>query len=226
VTSIVCFGGSLIFGTVLGWLFAVIWRWFAPASMNRRFWASLGNTAKELLAVDEPRHLLELYGRLWVDLGGYLMRNVGGLVLGCLPVGLFLALVAPAALGVWDRTADGVALYPDVAATGRTRAAPSEVLAGLGIPGAGLAEMSSDAPRRTAICWTATSCTVFQLLAFRVMETPKPVLPEAPYLVVRPWHHDINPLWPYLSDLEFVFAGALMAGSVVGLMRGRAIRRG
>jgi hypothetical protein len=147
-------------------------------------------------------------------------------VLGCLPVGLFLALVAPAALGVWDRTADGVALYPDVAATGRTGAAPSEVLAGLEVPGAGLDEMSPDAPRRTAICWTATSCTVFQLLAFRVMETPEPVLPEAPFLVVRPRHHDINPLWPYLSDLEFVFAGALMAGSVIGLLGGRAIPRG
>jgi hypothetical protein len=217
-------GGSLVAGTVVGWLFAVIWRRCAPAAINRRFWASLGDTARELLAVDEPRRLLELYRRIWVGVGGYVMRNVGGLALGCLPVGLFLVFAAPPALDLWNRTADGIALYPEVATTRRTPAAPAEILAGLEIPGAGPIGMSSGAPPRTAICWTETDCTVFQLLGFLAIETPEPVLPAPPYLVVRPRHHDINPLWPYLGDLEFVFVCALMAGSVVGLVRSRAMR--
>jgi len=194
----------------------------APA-VNPRFWTSLGAIAKELLAVDEPRRLLQLYRQIWVNVGAYAMRNLGGLVLGWLPVGLFLVFAAPSAIPLWNRSADGLALFPEVA-TGHEAARPSEILAGPGIPGAGLVEMPSEAPLRTAVCWTETTCTIFQLLAFQVIETQRPVLADAPYLMVRPRHHDINPLWPYLSDLEFVFASALMAGSVVGLVRSRAMR--
>ena len=224
MTSALCFGGSVVAGTALGWLFAVLWRRCAPAAINRRFWASLSDIAKKLLAVDEPRELLALYRRMGVDVGGYVIRNVGGLVLGCLPVGVFLALAAPAALALWDRTADGIALYPEPATTAGTPAELPEILARLEISAAGPTDPSSAAPLRTAVCWSEPNCTIFALLAFRVIETPEPLLPDAPYLVARAQHHDVNPLWPYLSDLELVFACALMAGSVAGLVGRRSLR--
>ena len=85
--------------------------------------------------------------------------------------------------------------------------------------------LDADAAARTAVCWTATRCTLFQLLAFRVVERPQPVVADAPYLVARAGRGDRNFLWPYLNDLEFAFAGAFMAASIGGLLWRRPAAR-
>jgi len=216
--GVLAFGGSLISGALLGWLFARLWRRAAPRATNRRFWLSLGEIARRLLVVEDLPTLLALYRRLALEAGAYVIRNLGGLVLGCLPVAAFLILVAPAALALWDRRADSLVLHP--APAGSPAAAP-ELLERLGLPGSGEQDASAMVPTRIAVCWTWTACTTFHLLAFRVIETPEPVLPDAPYLVARPGHRDLNPLWPYLNDVEFVFACAFMAASLAALARRR-----
>ena len=163
-----------------------------------------------MLAVDEVAALLRLYRRLAREVGGYVARNLGGLVLACLPVAAFLALVTPAALALWDRRADQLAFYPSPAAWASARSAD---------PALDL-EPAADA-RRTALCWTATHCTLFRLLAFRVIEQPAPLLADAPYAVARAGPGAGNFLWPYLDDLEFAFAGAFMVASIGSLFRRR-----
>ena len=102
------YAGGIAAGLALGWLFVRLWRLCAPREINRRFWTSLGDISRQMLAVDEIAALLRLYRRLAREVGGYVLRNLGGLALACLPVAAFLILVAPAALALWDRGADRV----------------------------------------------------------------------------------------------------------------------
>lgn len=198
--------GSIAAGLLLGWAFVRLWRWCAPRETNRRFWSVLGEISRQMLTVDEPSALLGLYGRLGRDVGGYVLRNIGGIVLACVPVAAFLLLVAPTALALWARGAEQVALYPSPAAW------QSPAVAGVDVAAAGPGEVG-----RTAVCWSTGRCLLFELLAFRVVEKPEPVVADAPYLVARADRGSANFLWPYLNDLEFVFACALIVGSMGSL---------
>ena len=207
------YAGSVAAGLLLGWLFVRLWRLCAPRATNRRFWAALGDISRQMLAVDEVAWLLRLYRRLAREVGGYLLRNLGGLALAGLPLGAFLILVAPGALALWDRGADRIAFYPSPAAWERARAAD---------PALDLA-VAADAGR-TALCWSATRCTLFRLLGFRVIEQPAPVPADAPYLVARAGRGTGNLLWPYLNDLEVAFACAFLLASIGGLFWRRSAR--
>jgi hypothetical protein len=176
---------------------------------------------KRMLAVDELQLLFSLYRRLALDVGGYLLRNLGGLVVAGLPVVAFSVFVAPLVLELWDRMADGIVLYPQVAVDTFTAAERSEMLAILGISTIELNQQPANVGR-TAVCWTQTHCALFRLLAFEVIETPSAILHNAPYLVVRAQHGDVNVLWPYLNDLEFIFVCAFMATAIGSLLGYRA----
>jgi hypothetical protein len=214
VADLPYYAGSVAAGLMLGWLFARLWRLCAPRESNRRFWAALGDISRQMLAVDEIAALLRLYRRLARDVGGYVLRNLGGLVLACLPVAAFLILVAPTALERWDHGAQAIAFYPSRDAW--ESAGPTD----LELDGASPATAG-----RTAICWSRSRCLLFELLAFRVIEQSAPALADAPYAVARAARGDRNFLWPYLNDLEFAFACALLIGSLVGLYRHRVSAR-
>lgn len=206
--------GAVVAGLLFGWLFVLLWRWCAPRDTNRRFWAALAEISRQMLAVDEPAALLRLYGRLGRDVGGYVLRNLGGLVLACAPVGVFLLLAGSPVLTLWDRGAEGVAFYPSRQAW--ESVAPADLR---------LDDATPESVGRTAICWSAGRCLLFELLAFRVVEQPAPAQMEAAYVVARAGRGDGNFLWPYLNDLEFVFLCALMVGSFGTLFRRRSAAR-
>jgi hypothetical protein len=163
-----------------------------------------------MLGVDEVALLLRLYRRLARDVGGYVLRNLGGIALACVPVGLFLFLVAPGALALWDRGAQQVALYPSEQAWQSARAADPALAAAV-----------AEGSGRTAVCWSTTRCLLLELLAFHVVEAPGALATDAPFLAARSSRGMANPLWPYLNDLEFAFACAFMLASIGGLVRHR-----
>jgi hypothetical protein len=214
VASVLFYGGGIGSGLLLGWLFVRIWRLCAPRRTNRRFWQSLGDITRQMLKVDEVAWLLTLYRRLARDAGGYVLRNIGGMLLGGLPAAAFLLLVAPSALALWDRGAEQVVLYP---AERSWQIARSADLSGPVDPDVGLDGHGSAGGGRTAVCSSPARCTIFRMLAFRVIEKPEPPLDDAPYVVIRAQRGHHNFLWPYLNDLEFAFACAFVAGTVGGL---------
>jgi hypothetical protein len=184
----------------------------------------MGDISRQMLVVDEPLRLLLLYRRLALDVGGYLLRNLGGLLCAGLPVVAFLLYVAPPALTFWDRhTTAGVALYPLAAAQELAqRGGQGESLSvALDITNTAPSQPSFKTTERTAVCWSTVYCTIFRLLCFRVIETSAAVVQTAPYLVLRPQHGDMNWLWPYFNDVEFVFVCVFMAAAVVSFFRGR-----
>ena len=73
-------------GAAAGLAFALIWLRVVPPGTNRRFWSAMGGLAREMLRVDEPSLFLALYRRLGRLLGGYLARNLGGILVACLPM--------------------------------------------------------------------------------------------------------------------------------------------
>jgi hypothetical protein len=219
--NVLIYSGSVGSGMLLGWLVAKLWKRCTPRETHRQFWVSLVDITKCMLAVDELQLLLSLYRRLALDVGGYLLRNIGGLVVACLPVVVFSVFVAPLVLELWDRTADRVVLYPQAAVDELTAVERSEMLATLGISAIELDQQPTNVVGRTAVCWTQTSCAFFRLLAFEVIETPAAILHDAPYLVVRAQHGDVNFLWPYLNDLEFAFVCAFMVTTIGSLLLGR-----
>ena len=70
---------------------------------------------------------------------------------------------------------------------------------------------------RTGYCSTAGYCALFAALDFNVVPleagTARP-----DYAVVRADHGDVNPLWPFLSDIEAALFVAFAFATVAGLL--------
>ncbi|HLS85607.1 MAG TPA: hypothetical protein VK043_04865 [Burkholderiales bacterium] len=177
------YAGAIGLGIAAGAAFAWLWLRVVPHDLHRRFWSAMSQLAREMLSVDEGREFLRLYGRLAKLLARYVGRNLGGTLLGCLPMIVILFTAAPLVFESWDARA------PE---------------------GAGL--------ERTARCASPGWCTLFASLGFEVVEAAPGELGGAPYAVTRPSHGDVNPLWPFLSDLEAAFFLAFIVSTFVGLL--------
>lgn len=84
-----------VLGTAAGLAFAGLWLRIVPRGTNRRFWSAMAGLTGEMLRVEEPSVFLALYRRLGALLGGYLARNLGGILVACLPMAA-IVLVATA----------------------------------------------------------------------------------------------------------------------------------
>jgi hypothetical protein len=183
-------------GIVAGAAFAALWLRIVPPGTNRRFWSSMSELTRKLLAVDEAGEFLRLYRRLGGLLARYVARNLGGTVVACLPMIAILLTVAPLVFAGWDARAQRVALVPADAA---------------GVVAAPLA-----VSERTGYC-TPGYCALFAALDFNVVQLDARRAGPA-YVVVRADHGDVNPLWPFLSDIEAAFFAAFILATIAGLL--------
>lgn len=182
-------------GLLTGGAFAWLWLRVVPRGTNRRFWSAMSGLTREMLQVEDTGAFLRLYRRLGGLLGVYLARNLGGMVLACLPMIAMLLTVAPMVFEAWDARAQRVTLVPQSAAQY------------VSLPSSGPVE-------RTGYCSSAAYCTLFAALDFKVVEVEQ----NLPYAVVRADHSDINPLWPFLSDIEAAFLFTFILSTLVGLL--------
>jgi hypothetical protein len=183
-------------GAMAGGAFAWLWLWIVPRGTHRGFWSALSATAREMLRVEETRVFVSLYAHLGRLLGPYLARNLGGTVLACLPMVLILVFLAAPVFEAWDAKAQRVTLAPPDAA--RRLAMPVPYRTG-----------------RTGYCSSAGYCTLLAALDFHVVALPQP---DVPYAVLRADHDDVNPLWPFLSDIEAAFFLAFALSTAIGLL--------
>ena len=68
-----------------------------------------------------------------------------------------------------------------------------------------------------AYCASDGYCTLFAALDFKVVRLDAVPAGHA-YIVERASHGDINPLWPFLSDIEAAFFVVFMLATVIGLL--------
>jgi hypothetical protein len=183
-------------GVLAGAAFAWLWLRLVPRGSHGSFWRSMSVLAGEMLQVEETRAFLRLYRRLGALLVPYVARNLGGTVLACVPmIAILLALAAPL-FERWDARAGRMAVVPQSAAPLLPSAAPAHA-------------------ERTGYCSSAAYCTLFAALDFQVVKLAEP---SVPYAVMRAHHSDVNPLWPFLSDIEAAFFAAFVAATLGGLL--------
>ena len=224
--SVAFYGGAILLGLLLGAVLIIVWRRCLPKSWARRFWSTFATTARSLMTVDEGRAFARLYGRLGISVARYVGRNTAGLVLGCLPTLVVVVLAFPVALESWGRHAPGIAAVPAEAqlTVAGTPYQGQGAIDGPAVVEAGGQQVTiADPVAPNALCWSDGWCLVFELLAFQVQRVGEAVLPDSSYIAVRPSYDDGNPLWPFLSDLEFAFWLAFLAGTTgTFLLQGRS----
>jgi hypothetical protein len=191
------YGAACALGAAAGFAFAWLWLRVVPPGTNRRFWSSMSELTRHLLAVEQTSEFLLLYRRLGGLLARYVARNLGGTVVACLPMIAILLTVAPLVFGGWDARAQRVALVPAHAA--------------------GLVAAPSVVSERTGYCSSEGYCALFAALDFKVVQLDAGPARSA-YVVVRADHGDVNPLWPFLSDIEAAFFAAFILASIAGLL--------
>jgi hypothetical protein len=103
------YGAACALGAAAGVGFAWLWLRLVPPGTNRRFWSSMSELARGMLAVEETREFFALYRRLGGLLARYVGRNLGATVVACLPmIAILLAADAiPAARAYAERAAPG-----------------------------------------------------------------------------------------------------------------------
>lgn len=221
---------SLAVAVVLGWGFVAVWRRVVPADTSGAFWRSLLAISKALLTSDELGALLGAYKKLLAAVAAYVGRNLLGLALASLPAALVLTFAAPPVLRAWD----GQARYVEVYSTGDAPLSLSGPIPlgpadadrllydlqpeskGRLLAGQTTIELS-DLSQRTAFCRSTLTCLLFASLAFEVEELGDRAA-GVPYIVVRPYHSDDNPLWPFLSDRELAFFAAFSLAALVSFI--------
>lgn len=191
------YGAACGLGLLAGGAFAWIWLRVVPAGTNRRFWSAMSGLTREMLQVEETGAFLRLYRRLGGLLARYVARNLGGAALGCVPMIAMLLTVAPVVFEAWDARAERVALVPAEAAA--LVAAPTAVA------------------ERTGYCGSSGYCALFAALDFKVVQLDAGRTGPA-YVVVRADHGDVNPLWPFLSDIEAAFFATFILATLIGLV--------
>lgn len=166
------YAAACALGAAAGLGFAWLWLRLVPPGTNRRFWSSMSELARGMLAVEETREFFALYRRLGGLLARYVGRNLGATVVACLPMIAILLTVAPLVFNAWDRGVE-----------------------------------------RVGYCASDGYCALFTALDFKVVRVEAP-----PYAITRADHGDVNPLWPWLSDLEAAFFAVFILATVAGLL--------
>ena len=79
-------------GAAAGVLFAWLWLRVVPHSAHVRFWSAMQPLAEEVFLVESAAVLLRLYRRFAALTARYVARNMAGLALAALPIGLVFAV--------------------------------------------------------------------------------------------------------------------------------------
>src|SRR4051812_404345 len=98
-------------------MFALIWAHLVPSSVQGQFWSTMSGVARSMLVAERSCEFLAVYRRLGVSLFRYLGRNVGGLMLACLPITALTFALSASLFGPWDVKAGEPRVYPHGAAT-------------------------------------------------------------------------------------------------------------
>ena len=197
---------ALALGTAAGVAFLLAWRFFLPAGAQSRFWNELSALGLKAITVDEVSEFLATYRRLFVALGGYLARNLAiAAVGGTAMVGAILLLLAPLQTR-WDRQSGVLTAASSAGPALTSQTADAFRFAR---PGQTVTVTGNDLTARIAACGSGDGCGLLEWLGFTIAPRAGPPSPDRT-VIIRASHGDRNPLWPFLSDLEAVFALGLL----------------
>jgi len=222
--------GSLIIGAVLGTAAGRIWRTLSQRYPDNGFWGSFAELSRQMVAGDDPHDFFRQYARLLRLLGGYLVRISCLVGAAALPVVVFVVGLAPRIMDNLAGPETPLAAHPpqslqvgletmdiDVGPDGEIGIGAANLRSPARITlGAGTVDVRAlSHPIAVSSCpWTCAAMASLGFESHQLAGGPS-------LLIVRPRIGDRNFLWPYVSDLEFVFWLSLIAGSLVMFRRKR-----
>lgn len=217
---------TIILGLVLGGTATALWSYLAKWFADNAFWSSCQETVKNLIEDPGGDDFLKHYVQLLRALGVYLGKTTCRVGITVLPILVALHFFSPIISKHQAQQATSLIVYPQqdinlsdptatLVATGSEHASPRADHA---------AQVTVSTPTWTtefgyedAIVATNSNLTavLYQLCGFRVthhVDAPK-------LLLIRPRAQDINPLWPFLNDFEFVFwTSMVLASAAMGML--------
>lgn len=201
-----------------GWQFAWCYLTVSPPGTFEKFWKILWTNLGQMLKEDDAAYWRS-YGAIIAASLRYVGRQLAALFLAVLPVTILLLLCGPALERAWNKKGPLVLpraevilpLTPD--GNGYFRSDHFRVK--LEDPYAKYYLGGEGAPRRQ---------TMLRLLGFRPATLAGGTPDGASLEIIRAYHRDRNPLWPYVNDLELLFVAGMSLGTAFYFIRQRSVR--
>lgn len=218
---IVWYAGAILFGALVAWTTVSIFRRCAPTGTTRQYWADVGKDIHGLLYGDEG-NFWSHYVNLIRQTGKYVGQQLLAVVIAFAPLVVAFYLLGPWVFSLWDGDADPTVVPENAGILLKT---PSQ------LDGVDITEMKltlSDGivvnipagAGSVAVCEPGRfACFVLQGFGFTAITVQANPSASRDVIVIRTAHDDWNPLWPYLSDPEFLFFLTLSLSSIVFFAR-------
>ena len=216
---------SATVGLMLGGIVMLLWTALARWLGDERFWPLFREIASDLAAGASPEQFFRKYTQLLKLLASYVGKTTCRIGIAILPVVVAFGLLAPLVSRRAMEAAEYLTIHPPHSAVvkigtgsfavgrdGRIELPREERDQPVSLAGPDAAVRLPRLEGAIAIANSPWTCLGLQLLGLDTL-----YLADGPsLLILRPYMGDDNPLYPYLSDLEFWFWSGLVAGSLAG----------
>lgn len=213
--------GAVVLGGIIAFVTVTIFRRFAPSGTTREYWTGVSKDIHGLLYGDED-NFWSHYVNIIRQTGKYVGRQLLALVLAFAPLVIAFFVIGPWIFTQWDRGAE-LTVIPHQAGSlastrGQSDGSEIEKLT-LTLSDGTAVDIPANAGS-VAVCEPGRfSCIVLQGFGFTAVTVDTLGPPDLSLVIIRTAHNDWNPLWPYLSDPEFLFFLSLTLGSIVFFAR-------
>ena len=208
--------GAVALGAGCGYAIGTLFGLVVKPGSTAAYFSSLSKNLQGLL-VGEDEDFWPHYKQLLSSTFGYVGRQLGGVIVAFAPLIILMLFVSPLIMQLWERDA-GWAVFPADVGTLSSATSPAPADAAqhiLTLANGEHIELPAE-PGSVAVCESQSlACLVLAGFSFHTLEVDNELTAQYGPIVVRATRDDWNPLFPYLSDPEFLFFLSLSIASVL-----------
>lgn len=204
------YAGAVISGALLGYSIGTLFSFVVKPGVSAEFWSELIKHAQGLL-IGEDEDFWPHYKALVRSTFKYVGLQLLGVTAAFGPIIVVLLYLGPLIMAFWEQGAEWVVISETAGQlqTMQVSSADSDSGRTLLLSDNTAIQLTAE-PGSTAICSpNSWACLLLAGFGFHTLESASSVMLELGHVVVRATRGDWNPLWPYLSDPEFLFFTSL-----------------
>lgn len=216
---------TIVIGLMLGGTATFLWQYLAKWFADRTFWRSCHELTQKLIQDPGSDDFFQHYFALLRSLGIYLGKTTCRVAITITPIVLALYFFSPMIARRQAEQATGLFVHPEqnvvlsaegtqLATVGKEFEWPANNAETLRLRTTNW-EQEIDFRDTFVATNSAMTSALYQSCGYHVVLDPR-----APkLLLIRPTSNEINPLWPYMNDYEFVFWMCLcLASGAMGML--------